>query len=252
MTEPQDQDRGEALHLVRLTLNEPELRHLGRCRGLTCGPEDLDYLIHALLAEVWPGEMKPFAVMDWQRTEQPRVCVLGLARRPAGALVEEAQQLAEPDAWRCLALAGLEGPSSKPITQFAEGLRLGFRVRVCPVTRGGHGEGDVFAARCHEAGEAPVDREAVYREWLIAQVDKSGGARVRSAEVAGFRLRSLYRRRHVGAERVPVRARLPDVTLRGVLEVTDARAFRALYARGVGRHRAFGFGMLLLSRAAEE
>jgi CRISPR system Cascade subunit CasE len=35
----------------------------------------------------------------------------------------------------------------------------------------------------------------------------------------------------------------------GTLRVGDAEAFRALLARGLGRHRAFGFGMLLLRRA---
>jgi len=39
----------------------------------------------------------------------------------------------------------------------------------------------------------------------------------------------------------------PDVTFTGTLEVTDSAAFSALLARGLGRHRAFGFGMLLLA-----
>ena len=38
----------------------------------------------------------------------------------------------------------------------------------------------------------------------------------------------------------------PDATLQGTLAVVDSGAFQALLARGVGRHRAFGFGMLLL------
>ncbi|MFG1478963.1 type I-E CRISPR-associated protein Cas6/Cse3/CasE [Xanthobacter sp. V4C-4] len=33
----------------------------------------------------------------------------------------------------------------------------------------------------------------------------------------------------------------------GTLSVRDAEAFGVLLARGVGRHRAFGYGMLLLS-----
>jgi CRISPR system Cascade subunit CasE len=40
--------------------------------------------------------------------------------------------------------------------------------------------------------------------------------------------------------------RKPDVTFRGMLEVVEPGAFEALLRRGVGRHRAFGFGMLLL------
>ena len=38
----------------------------------------------------------------------------------------------------------------------------------------------------------------------------------------------------------------PDVVLGGQLRVIRPDAFARLVARGVGRHRAFGYGMLLL------
>ncbi|GHE81823.1 hypothetical protein GCM10019059_44550 [Camelimonas fluminis] len=38
----------------------------------------------------------------------------------------------------------------------------------------------------------------------------------------------------------------PDATFHGSLVVTDPEAFTILLARGVGRHRAYGYGMLLL------
>ena len=38
----------------------------------------------------------------------------------------------------------------------------------------------------------------------------------------------------------------PDAIMHGALIVSDPGAFHALLARGVGRHCAFGFGMLLL------
>ena len=37
--------------------------------------------------------------------------------------------------------------------------------------------------------------------------------------------------------------------MQGILTVTDSAAFAALLARGVGRHRAYGYGMLLLRPA---
>ena len=37
--------------------------------------------------------------------------------------------------------------------------------------------------------------------------------------------------------------------MRGILTITDAAAFSNLLARGVGRHRAYGYGMLLLRPA---
>jgi CRISPR system Cascade subunit CasE len=41
----------------------------------------------------------------------------------------------------------------------------------------------------------------------------------------------------------------PDAVLAGQLRVTDPKAFTQLLASGVGRHRAFGFGLLLLRSA---
>ncbi|HEY0276048.1 MAG TPA: type I-E CRISPR-associated protein Cas6/Cse3/CasE, partial [Paenirhodobacter sp.] len=38
----------------------------------------------------------------------------------------------------------------------------------------------------------------------------------------------------------------PDIDVTGTLIVRDPALFRASVARGIGRHRAFGFGMLLL------
>ena len=40
-----------------------------------------------------------------------------------------------------------------------------------------------------------------------------------------------------------------EAVFEGTLEVRDAALFQGLLARGVGRHRAFGFGMLLLRPA---
>ena len=41
----------------------------------------------------------------------------------------------------------------------------------------------------------------------------------------------------------------PDVVLKGRLQVDDSDAFTQLLRRGIGRHRAFGFGMVLLKPA---
>ena len=41
----------------------------------------------------------------------------------------------------------------------------------------------------------------------------------------------------------------PDTVMSGELQTSDPDAFARLLARGIGRHRAFGFGMLLLRPA---
>ena len=104
----------------------------------------------------------------------------------------------------------------------------------------------------------------VYRDWL-RRLLREGGAELLDAGLSGFRLTTLVRRSHASpngrtgtAEGPPKRlpalrartaARRPDATLEGILQVTDPERFQGLLARGVGRHRAFGFGMLLLRPA---
>jgi CRISPR system Cascade subunit CasE len=67
----------------------------------------------------------------------------------------------------------------------------------------------------------------------------TGTSTLNTAHLTEFR-RELMRR-YGGA-----RIERPNAVLEGHLMVRDPVAFRALLARGVGRHRAFGFGMLLL------
>ncbi|MCG7354751.1 MAG: type I-E CRISPR-associated protein Cas6/Cse3/CasE [Roseomonas mucosa] len=100
-------------------------------------------------------------------------------------------------------------------------------------------------------------REVVYQDWLAARIETA--AVIEAARVSGLRDARLWRRgvpgegaagtmqgyaRPTHAGRAAVGRR--DAVFEGVLRVADPAAFVALLARGVGRHRAFGFGMLLL------
>jgi len=66
-----------------------------------------------------------------------------------------------------------------------------------------------------------------------------------------FRLAPVARRStELTKERSGRRTRtglLPDLTMRGQLRVEVPVAFDTLLARGLGRHRSFGFGCLLLA-----
>ena len=91
----------------------------------------------------------------------------------------------------------------------------------------------------------PRDREAVYAEWLSQEFERRQGADVdpSSVQLISFRrTRSLYRE---GGQR----SEGPDAIVRGILVITDGEAFARLLARGIGRHRAYGYGMLLLRPA---
>jgi CRISPR system Cascade subunit CasE len=112
-----------------------------------------------------------------------------------------------------------------------------------------HAEVDAFLAKAWQVGsEMHVDRTAVYEEWLREQFERDGAARIEQVRVESFRLGSLLRKTQ-GRDRITRRTGRPDVRYRGVLVVREPDTFGGLLARGVGRHRAFGFGMLLLNPA---
>ena len=104
----------------------------------------------------------------------------------------------------------------------------------------------------------PVDREQVYREWLTRELARDGASTLESAQLVSFQRAPLIRRTQAtpsvllggqGEQRAAHRLERPDARMQGTLTVADPAAFRALLARGLGRHRAFGFGMLLLRPA---
>jgi CRISPR system Cascade subunit CasE len=68
-----------------------------------------------------------------------------------------------------------------------------------------------------------------------------------------FRMLDVMRKTQKGEMDEPRRQRAvggPDALLVGQLRVIDPDAFADLIARGVGRHRSFGFGLLMLRPAA--
>lgn len=104
-------------------------------------------------------------------------------------------------------------------------------------------------------------REEIYRDWLADRLD--GAATLIAARQVAQRDAALWRKgtprggaaaqmyggerpRH-GERRLVGRR---EAVFEGRVRAEDENLFAALLARGIGRHRAFGFGMLLLLRAA--
>lgn len=240
------------LHMLNLNLDGQGLVRLGHRRGLSNRAVDTGYLVHCLLRELF-GDLAPapFVVRPQEGRGFP---VLGYGAASADRLRDVAQATATPDLWNACDWAGL---ASKPMPQtWNPGAEYGFSTRVCPVVRmakvGVHNrrgaEVDAFLRRCWQIGDGvPVSRGEVYVDWLREQFERHGGATVVEAGLSGFQRARLVRRGHKPG-RVSHVAERPDATLAGRLRITDPVAFAALLARGLGRHRGFGFGMLLLRR----
>lgn len=246
----------DTLHMVRLALHVDGLVTLGRRRHLPIRHLDEGYIVHCLLGELF-GERapKPFAIVGHRAR---LVDVLAYSFEPAAALMDHAQAFADPSAYNTVDWQAIE---SKPMpASFRAGRRVGFEIRLCPTIRK-HAKGakhrkgaevDVFVARCWDVGAGmAVSREDVYVSWLDDQLDRHGGCRLDGAALRSFQLSRLLRRRTTNGTRHTSTVQRPDARITGTVTVVDGARFHSLLTRGVGRHRAFGFGMMLLRPPGE-
>ena len=226
------------------------IRHRGHATGF-----DEGRALHHLVDEVFgPGELRPFRLLVAPRR---RVGSLyGYCESDGEVLREKGHIQAPPEHLSVLNIDRLEAKAMP--TEWAEGRRIGFDLRVRPVRRlktelgrdkerfRKGAELDAFlieALRQHSsdhngmAGDARA-RETVYLDWLAERLTPAAELDREDTRLVHFQ-RSRISRGTAGPEG-------PDATFYGALRVNDPECFTALLARGVGRHRAYGYGMLLL------
>jgi CRISPR system Cascade subunit CasE len=246
------------LHMLRLDPDPFAAARWGAAQGVMREGSDDGYLWHALLRAVF-GEMapKPFRHMERKGGSY----LLGYTPADKETLQAHADAFADPAAAEAIRLGSL---AVKPLPKaFIADQRFRFEVRVRPVVRttrnDPHGkpgrEIDAFLAAAHRTTE-PLSREEVYRDWLRKALgDSVAPTNVRISALR--RSRPLRRGAPDATGRRPLvavgrKGGAPDLVLQGELTVRDGDAFSQLLARGVGRHRAFGFGMLLLLPYGQE
>ena len=220
---------------------------------------DEGYALHHLVDEVFgPGVLRPFRLLVAPRGTTGNL--YGYCENAGADLQDASRTHALPEHLRVLKIDRLEGKVMP--TAWKAGQRIGFDLRVRPVRRlkinletgkepfRAGVELDAFlveALRRHpDDPEGMLEnaraREEVYRDWLaerlapVAELDRNATC------LARFQ-RSRISRGGAGPEG-------PDATLHGVLKVNEPSRFSELLARGVGRHRAYGYGMLLLRPAS--
>ncbi|MFZ1830291.1 MAG: type I-E CRISPR-associated protein Cas6/Cse3/CasE [Candidatus Competibacteraceae bacterium] len=241
----------ETLYMVQLRLNPERLIRFAQDHGVNqTADEDLGYCVHAWLAALFGAlAPKPFRLLDpgtaWQK-DRP-LQWFGYSTHDGATLREQAETFAPPLALAVCDPAELNCAKRMP-TAWATGRRLGFEVLACPVSRR-ETEKDVFlrAVEAATAAESPPTRAEVYSAWLGRQWGEA--ATLESTRLEGFRLVRMMRRMQPNADSAgrPLRRLVyPQALLHGELTVADGAAFAACLARGIGRHRAFGYGMVLL------
>ena len=241
-----------SLHLLRLQPDSSALAVWATRHRLLSPDGDYGYALHALLSATF-GELapKPFHYLGGRQ---------GLLAYTSADLeiLHQNARLAPPDVARAL---GLDHLDARPFpSAWRVGQRLGFEARVRPVVRSKDGrEWDAYQHAVigtvdsgQIAGNGSIaGRTVIYSDWLTQQFAVDGAAQIAEAHLDSFRLTRVLRKAGSGdnGKRKTTNHAGPDAVFKGQLLVGDPTAFNRLLARGVGRHRAFGFGMLLLRPA---
>ena len=252
------------LHLVRLPV---DLRALAAFAVANrASDDDAGYALHlALRCRFGGAGPQPFHFFPEHRAGPH---LLGYTSDPAALTDAAALPATDP----LLASVFPDGPTAQPMpAEWRPGQRFGFEVRVRPVVRFGAqikakraaslaaqepdgwwaraGEVDAWiAARTRPGGDPHISREAAYLGWFAERFGTA--AAIEAAEPRLFRRVRTHRSSHGRSGRSRVEG--PEAVIGGTLVVNDPEAFAGLLARGVGRHTAFGYGMLLLSPARRE
>jgi CRISPR system Cascade subunit CasE len=250
-----------SLHLLRFDFNVPGLFGLAKDQGLVQpskrGPvvtEDMGYILHAAFSGLF-GEYRPkLFTKDPSPSAQRdrRLPVLAYSDRDLSELREHAQTYADPLIYN---LVDWDRAASKKMPgNWRTGQRLGFQLHACPTVRTSSStperregaEVDAYLAEVwRSSADVHVDRVKVYSDWLKSAFERNGGASLENASVESFHSAMLLRRTQGHRRNAPV-IRKPDVVFSGSLMVTSPEGFEDLLRCGIGRHRAFGYGMMLL------
>jgi CRISPR system Cascade subunit CasE len=248
-----------SLWLARIAVDRRALQAFAIARGLS--DDDLGHALHVALRQRYgaaaPQPWRLFA--DGPATPH----LLGYCA-DREALTDAA---ALPHADQLIAAVFPSAPDARPMpSAWRTGARYRFDVRVRPTVRFGTAARAARAGRTAPGGAAAeVDawtvamqsktghqptREATYTSWLRTRLEN--GAEIETVTLAAMRRLETRRPDHLtggGGNGKTVKVELPEAVFHGTLAIADAGAFARRVADGVGRHRAFGFGMLLLAPA---
>lgn len=223
------------MHLVQFSLS-----YLHLCQVYPNGIDDVNYATHAALdSNFGPSVVKPFSIVGDKPNSDHTFKVLAYSDHDADALQELASELATPEWYACV-----KSVVSKPMPKtWAAGRELRLGLRTCPVRRSGNTEGDLFMSAVRS--DPTSDRHQVYSAWVSSLLEDSGAVTLQQAPVVErFHTSRVVRR---DQETKAVRhVTIPDVTFDLNVVVKDGERFNELLCSGVGRHRSFGFGMILV------
>lgn len=231
---------------------EVDLRELHRLAAVHGVAGDEGRMLHHALSEAFGKSVaQPFRLLPG-RNGARRATLYAYTSHGEADLREALATTAPPEAHSLLRPASLRWKAMP--NAWRPGRVLAFDVRIRPVSRllrpleAGTGqppfkkgaEVDAFLIAAIRAGQSAPSREEVYRDWLAKRL---AGAELlpERTHLKAFE-RSSTRYQHRAGE-------APTAIFHGALRITDGALFAARLQHGIGRHIAYGFGMLLLRPA---
>ena len=225
------------------------------------GALDEGFALHVLLSSVFgKSVLQPFRLLHPSRA--PTATLYAYSDRTHDALRKVAGVVGPPD---CLQVLKVDELLAKPMPRrFRAGQRLGFDARVRPIRRLARDLPDSQSGKVLRKGSeidafrlellqrspdgwrkpdgrspAGISRESVYVGWLSERLANVADVDGNACRLASFRRSRALRGNGKGPEG-------PDAILHGECVVRDPVDFAARLRTGVGRHRAFGYGMLIV------
>jgi CRISPR system Cascade subunit CasE len=244
------------LTLVRL---QPDMRALAQASaaaGFVPTGGDMGYALHAALLALFGPELAPQPFMLLKGT------LMGYSHASPDDLITAAglQPTAMAGLVRALAPDRLEARAMPHTWRTNQELDLEVRIRPIVRSRVGRGrskggrEVDAFVLRAppqikgdDKDGTSIGARKAAYCDWLRGELDRGGACHLLDARMSGFQRTRLLTRPKIEDGRSAASSEGPDALMHARIKIKDPDAFAKLLQRGIGRHRAFGFGMMLLS-----
>ena len=203
------------------------------------GHPDGDRAAHALIYRTFGKDDVPraFIVNEDAGYRKQKATLLAYTGYDADQLQEIARRNQD------LSTAGVMSPltfrTNELPERWREGTAVAIEVRLVPTYRSQSSKTEYDVHRRHDAADTPQE---TYCRWATELLTRKAGVEPAEHTVHVTK----YRRREVQRQWGQRTMTMPDVTVRASCILRDTETWEKALRLGVGRHKSFGYGMLLV------
>ena len=224
------------LHLMQAHIHLPSLNAWMGERGL----EDTGHALHCLLTETL-GAVAPSHFRLMTRRHSDDATLYGYCRHDSEEIRRQHQAFASPAQDQAIPATAIQ--TKVMPTEWPDATDIAFELRCRPLRQHHTKELDAYSWLKEKQPDSDVSRVDAYVDWLEEQFEKRGTAVMKRASI------EQYQQSRTWTSPNHATPFLPETVMRGVITITDGKNFTQTLATGLGRHRAYGFGMLLIKPA---